>query len=135
MQSFRKLLVWQKAHALSRRIDQVTDRFEKQTPRLARQLQDGAAAIPAAIAEGRGRRTDPDFAHFLTIGVGFSNQLENNLQRAFDRRLITRDEHEELTDSTIEVRKMLVGLRKTLLRNPKPKQTQDPRETKLAADG
>ena len=69
----------------------------------------------AAIAEGRGRSTDKDFAHYLSIAIGSSSELENHIQRIFDLGLISSREDEELTRDTIEVRKMLMGLKKRLL--------------------
>src|SRR3954467_12384461 len=97
MANFRSLLVWQKAHALSLRIDVVARRFGRSKPRLADQIERAGESMPAAIAEGRGRATDKDFAHYVTIGIGSSTELENHLQRAFDLALISSREHEELT--------------------------------------
>jgi four helix bundle protein len=114
MPDFRKLIVWQKAHVLSLRLDAVADRIALKNPDLARQLERAGAAIPAAIAEGRGRATDKDFARYVSIGIGESTEVENHLQRAYDKRLISRAEYVALTRATIEVRKMLVGLRNAL---------------------
>lgn len=73
----------------------------------------------AAIAEGRGRSTDKDFAHYLSIAIGSSSELENHLQRVFDLGLSSSREYEEMTRDTVEVRKMLIGLRKRLLGGPR----------------
>jgi four helix bundle protein len=119
MPDFRKLLVWNKAHALSLRLDAVAHRIAKKDPDLAKQIERAGAAIPAAIAEGRGRATDKDFARYVSVGIGESTEVENHLQRTFDKRFLSAAEHESLTEATIEVRKMLVGLRNALNGGPK----------------
>jgi S23 ribosomal protein. len=120
MADFRKLIVWQKAHALALRADQIAKRIGRQKPSLAKQLERAADSVPANIAEGRGRSTDADFAHFLSMSIGSVTEVENHLQRAFDGGLIPEDEHTELTDAAIEVRRMLIGLRRTLRGQPRP---------------
>ena len=115
MSSFKNLLVWQKANALEREIDAIASRIRRRHPRLADQLERAAESITAAIAEGRGRSTDRDFAHYVSIAIGSASELENWVQRAFDKRLISEEEHVRLTLNTIEVRKMLIGLRNRLL--------------------
>jgi four helix bundle protein len=115
MADFRALVVWQKARALSLRADAVARRIRRRKPRLADQLERASESIMAAIAEGRGRSTDKDFAHYVSIAIGSSAELENHLQRVLDLGLMLGREHEELTRDTIEVRKMPIGLRKRLL--------------------
>jgi len=114
MSSFRDLLVWQKAHALVLRIDLVIARIQRRRPRLADQLGRSAESVTACIAEGRGRATDKDFAHFISMAIGSATEVENHVQRGFDLGLIPQAEHESLTESVIEVRKMLIGLHKRL---------------------
>jgi four helix bundle protein len=114
MSSFRSLSVWQKADALCQRVEDVADLFAHKNSRLAAQLVEAAASIPANLSEGRGRETDRDFSRFVTMAIGSANEVENHLQRALNRRLISDAIHHELTDKVIEVRKMLYGLRKAL---------------------
>ena len=114
MADFRSLLVWKKARALGLRVDAIAQQIRRKRPRLADQIERAAASITDAIAEGRGRSTDKDFAHYISIAIGSSTELENHIQRLFDLRLIESDEYEELTSDTIEVRKMLIGLKKRL---------------------
>ena len=114
MADFRALLVWQKARTLSLRADAIANRIRRHKPRLADQLERAAESIMSAIAEGRGRSTDKDFAHYVSIAIGSSSELENHIQRAFDLELISSEEHAELTADAVEVRKMLIGLLRRL---------------------
>jgi len=115
MQPFRKLLVWQKADALSARIDDLCDAIARKDRTLAKQLRDAAASIAATIAEGAGRATRRDFAHFVSEAIGSCNEVENHLHRSLRRKLITIEQHDAHLDPTVEVRKMAFGLRKRLL--------------------
>ena len=114
MSSFRDLKVWQKSHAFSLRVAKCAERIAPRNPKLAKQLTEAADSVPACLAEGRGRGTDNDFARFVTMGIGSINEVENHLQRAYDGGLIPLAEYESLTADAIEIRKMLVGLRKAL---------------------
>jgi four helix bundle protein len=115
MSDFRKLLVWQKAHVLSLETATFARLFARKRRGLANQITRAADAIPSHIAEGRGSSTDVDFARYVTMAIKEANELESHLQRAVDSNLCPRSEHAALTAATVEVRKMLVGLRKRLL--------------------
>ena len=96
------------------RAEGVASRISRKKPSLARQLERAADSVPAAIAEGRGRATDADFAHYISIAIGSVTEVESHLQRGYDGGLIPESEWKELTDSAVEVRRMLYGLRKRL---------------------
>ena len=119
MTDFRKLLVWQKAHQLSLRVEQVASRFSRRKPVLAKQLVRAADSVPANIAEGRGRGSDAAFAHFVSMAIGSVTEVENHVQRGFDGGIIAKPDHDELTAAAIEVRRMLIGLRKALRGEPR----------------
>jgi four helix bundle protein len=115
MSDFRKLQVWQKAHVLSLESAAFARLFTRKRRGLADQITRAADAIPTHIAEGRGSATDKDFARYVTMAIREANELESHLQRAVDSRLCPPSEHATLTGATVEVRKMLIGLRKRLL--------------------
>ena len=117
MSDFRKLQVWQKAHVLSLDSASFARLFARKRRGLADQITRAADAIPTHIAEGRGSSTDVDFARYVTMAIKEANELENHLQRAVDSRLCPQGEHAALTAATVEVRKMLIGLRKRLLQS------------------
>ena len=114
MADFKKLLVYEKARRLAIRMPEYYPRVRKSSRRLADQLERAVESIGDVIAEGRGRATDRDFANFVTMAIGSANEAEHHLERAMDRKIITEAEHRSLTDDVIEVRKMLIGLRKRL---------------------
>ena len=70
-QSFRDLLVWQKAHRFVLAIYEFTSRLPKQeTYGLSLQMRRAAVSIPANIAEGFRKRSRPDKARFMNMAEG-----------------------------------------------------------------
>ena len=64
--SFRDLRVWQEAMKLTVEIYRASGSFPKQEQfGLTQQIRRASVSVPSNIAEGKGRRTDKDFAHFL----------------------------------------------------------------------
>ena len=82
---FRELTCWQLAHELKLALYQLADTPEVQRDlRFRDQLRDAAASAPRNIAEGFGRRTHREFAHFLDIARGSLTECQNHLQDAVD---------------------------------------------------
>jgi four helix bundle protein len=70
-QSFRGLLVWQKAHRLVLAIYQFTGNLPKQeTYGLSLQMRRAAVSLPANMAEGFRKRSKPDKARFMNLAEG-----------------------------------------------------------------
>lgn len=89
-------------------------RVRKKSRRLADQLERAVESVGDAIAEGRGRATDTDFANFVTMAIASATEAEHHLLRALDFKIFTEDEHRSLYDDLIEVRKIMIGLRRRL---------------------
>jgi four helix bundle protein len=115
MKDFRGLAVWKQAHLLVLNIYRVTEAFPKQELfGLTSQIRRAAASIPTNIAEGCGRDGDAELGRFLNIAKGSTSEVEYLLQLARDLNYIEPKAEERLTLQTIEVRKMLYGLQKSL---------------------
>jgi four helix bundle protein len=137
---FKKLRVWQKAHALSLCVDRVCKKIRgSQYASLRSQLFRAATSIPANIAEGRRQESEKEFARFLRYALNSSSELEYHLILALDTQVISEDDFRSLVTQTIRVRKMLYAFLKRLsdagpppptpTRAPKtarPKPTADP---------
>jgi four helix bundle protein len=115
MQDYRNLRVWQKAHQLTLRAYafSATLRTPIAWP-LRDQLIRAAISIPSNIAEGAGRGTDPDFDRFLGYSLGSLNELEYDLLLARDLCFLQADEHCQICEQLVEVRRMLSGLKSQL---------------------
>ncbi len=111
MQNFKDLKVWEKAHAFTVKVYNVTKAFPKEELySLTNQVRRAASSVPANIAEGCGRKTQPEFAHFLNIGLGSANEAEYFLLLAKDLNYLPADNYVELTENVNEVKAMLISL-------------------------
>jgi len=115
MRNFNTLKVWQKAHELVLDVYRHTQGFPSEERfGLTAQLRRSAASIPANIAEGCGRHTDPEFAHFLNIAAGSASETEYHLLLARDLGFLEKAPHAALTGLVREIRKMLAAFRSRL---------------------
>jgi four helix bundle protein len=125
MADFKKLQVWQKAHALSLTIDRMCKRIRgAQYSSLKSQLFRAGMSIPANIAEGRSKNSDKDFGRFLGYAVSSCSEVEHHLIVARDTKVIPKAEYVSAISQTITVRKMLYGLLKSLSPSEQPSNTK-----------
>ena len=108
MKDFRKLLVWEKAHQLTLAIYHVTATLPREeTYGLVSQMRRAASSIPSNIAEGCGREGDAELARFCLMARGSASELEYQILLSRDLKLIQSQEYEQLTQQTIEIKRML----------------------------
>jgi len=111
MHNSRRLMVWQKAHAVTIEIEQLLDRIPRRhNVDLIDQIRRAAVSVPANIVLGSGRTSDRDFARHLEIALASAGETEYHLQLAADTKKIPREEFVARQADLVEVRKMLVGL-------------------------
>ena len=115
MSDFKKLEVWQKAHALSLCVHRVTARIRgSQYASLRSQLFKSSMSIAANIVEGRSHKSEREFARFLGYALHSSAELEHHLIVGRDIEVIVENDFLSLISQTITVRKMLYGLIESL---------------------
>ena len=117
MSDFRKLKVWQKAHAMSLHAHATARRIRGQElVALRSQLVRSAMSVPANIVEGRNQKGDAAFARYLRISIGSAAELEYHLITARDVGAISPSDYLSLYTELSEVRMMLHGLVRNLER-------------------
>jgi four helix bundle protein len=115
MHNFKELKVWQLSRTLVKEVYEVTAEFPAtEKYGLISQLRRCVVSIPANIAEGAGRNTDKDFAHFLNISLGSAFELDTLLILSFDLKLISDIQLSLVSNKISEIQKMTHGLIKTL---------------------
>lgn len=115
VRSYRDLVVWQKAMLLAADAYRFTRRLPKQEEyRIAAQIIRAATSIPANIAEGHGRGTRKDYAHFISIARGSLSELETFVLLVKDLSLTEADACDLVLDRASEVGRMLTALRSSL---------------------
>ena len=84
-QSFRDVIVWQKAHAFTLALYRATEAFPKhELFALTSQLRRAAASIPSNFVEGFRKRTTPDKLRFYNIAQGSADECLYQLILAHD---------------------------------------------------
>jgi four helix bundle protein len=79
------LIAWQKAKSLALDVYRSTQQFPKhEIYGLSSQMRRAAVSIPSNIAEGKGRRSHADLAHFLYQARGSLLELETQISIASD---------------------------------------------------
>lgn len=109
--NFREYKVWQDAVEYATLVYDVTNKlpwFEKKG--LCDQLQRAVVSISSNIAEGAGRPTDADFAHFLDQALGSANEVETQLLISKNLKYIFEEQYKELYERLMEIQKQLCGL-------------------------
>ncbi len=110
VQSYRDLIVWNRAMDLVVEVYRVSALFPaSERWRLTDQISRAVVSVPANIAEGQGRATSKDFAHFLAIARGSLN--ETYLMLAVRLGYLTTEKIEPALALLTEVSKMLGSLR------------------------
>ena len=108
---YKKLIVWQKAMELVRSVYRLSKVFPAdERYALTDQLRRAAISIPSNIAEGCGRTSRKDYAHFLSIARGSLYETMMQLQIAQDLGYI--EISEDLKVLSDDVGKILTTLMK-----------------------
>ena len=116
MQDYHRLLVWQKAHALAILVRRAIREFPRaEYGSLRSQAVRAAESVVLNIVEGCGGNTPREFARFLDISIKSTSELEAQLELASDYGILSHRRSAALTTDTIEVRRMLCGLRAKVL--------------------
>ena len=112
MQDYRKLRVWQGAHAIVLEIYALSKRFPSEERfGLTAQLRRSGASMAANIAEGAMRGSDAAFGHFLQIAAASASEVDYHLQLAADLGYMDASTHERIERELRLFRRTLSALR------------------------
>lgn len=111
MEPFKRLRVWRKAHALAINTHRVATGMRSSVgSSLRSQMVRAAMSIPTNIVEGRGQKSEREFARFLRIALNSGSELQYHLIVASELRMISERDYTSLSGQVTEVRKMIHGL-------------------------
>ncbi|MFI5335655.1 MAG: four helix bundle protein [Opitutales bacterium] len=115
MKDYRQIQVWQRSHALTVRIYQLTKHFPKdELFGLTSQMRRAASSTPANIAEGCGRDGDPELRRFMTIALGSACELDYHILLATELGYLTAQASAPIAGDILEIRRMLGSFIKKL---------------------
>ena len=78
------------------------------------QIRRASVSIPSNIAEGAGRKGKAEFRHFLYIALGSLSEVETQLIISKEINYLTEDELELIETKLTSIRRMLLGLIRSL---------------------
>ena len=108
MKDFRQLSIWQRSHQLTLAIYKLTRTFPgDERYGLTAQVRRSMASVPANIAEGCGRDSEPELKRFLDIAHGSASEADYHLQLAADLGYLTENEHHSLAKEIGELKRMI----------------------------
>jgi four helix bundle protein len=110
--SFKELIVYQKAHRLAMDIFELSKKFPKEEKySLTDQIRRSSRAVSSCIAESWAKRLYiKAFVNKLTDSLGEEYETEDWLDYSRDCEYISKDEYEKILSSYDEVRKMLISM-------------------------
>jgi four helix bundle protein len=115
IQSYRDLVVWQKAMDLTEQCYQATKMFPSEERfGLTDQIRRAAVSVAANIAEGQGRSHTKEFLNHLSMARGSLMELETLLQIGQRVGYLPVERLESLLTLSAEVSRMSTGLRQKL---------------------
>ena len=112
---FEDIEAWQNARELTRQVYEITNKskFTKDY-HLKDQIRRASVSIMLNIAEGFARKTDKEFARFLTQAHGSAAEVQAALYVALDQTYLNKNEFEKLYEKTEIVSRMIMAFTKYL---------------------
>ncbi|MCW5959749.1 MAG: four helix bundle protein [Pyrinomonadaceae bacterium] len=108
---FEDIGAWQKARKLTFSVYKLTREGEfSRDFGLRDQIRRASVSIMANIAEGFARKSDRDFAHFLTISRSSAAEVQSHLYIANDLDYISKQDFQLLYDELEQLSKMIFSL-------------------------
>ncbi len=115
IQTYKDLIVWQRAMGLVKAIYELTEKFPKsEIYGLTSQMRRCAVSIPSNIAEGRRRGSKKDYHQFLVIAYGSGAELETQIEIAKKLPFSKNLDYAKADQLLLETMKMLNKMLSTL---------------------
>lgn len=110
--SFKDLIVHQKAHKLAMEIFKVSMKFPKEeTYALTDQIRRSSRSVSACIAEAWAKRKyEKVFINKLTDSLGEEHETEDWLDYCFESNYIKEEELQHFNNGYDEVRRMIIAM-------------------------
>ena len=115
MRTHHDLEVWKKSINFVTSVYKLTEDYPKtEIYGLTNQVRRAVVSVPSNIAEGAARTSKKEFSHFLSISLGSLSEVETQLIISRNLNMLANEPFENLNTQLIEIRKMIIGLKKSL---------------------
>ena len=112
---FENLEVWQGDRALNRKVYRFTRKFPSEEQfGLTSQIRRACVSVSSNIAEGSGRNSDKDFAHFLEQAYGSLMEVASQFFVALDEQYVSHGEAELIFEDIDNLARKTVALNRSL---------------------
>ncbi|MCD0466225.1 four helix bundle protein [Flavobacterium sp. ENC] len=117
IQKFEDLEIWKLARLICQQIEFLIQNTNLKTNySLKDQIDRSSGSIMDNIAEGFERNGNREFIQFLSIAKGSAGEVKSQSYRAFDKNLISEEQHLKLNE-TVELVKNKIGAMMNYLNN------------------
>ena len=114
--SYKNLKAYKESKKLVKQVYALLKKFPKEeTYALCDQLRRAVISVPSNIAEGSGRTSAKDQAHFMEMAFGSLMEVDCQMDIAKDLGYVSLDEHETVTIQISQVAALLSGMRRKIL--------------------
>ena len=114
---FEDLEIWQKAREVCQYVELLIHTASLKTNYLPKdQIDRSSGSVMDNIAEGFERNGNTEFIQFLSIAKGSVGEVKSQSYRAFDKKLISEEQHLKLNEMT-ETEKNKIGAMMNYLHN------------------
>ena len=108
IKNYRELVVWKRSMELVVEVYGLVKHLPKEeTYALSSQMRRAVVSIPSNIAEGNGRGTTRDYAHYLAMARGSKYELETQLLICVELHYLTNEQIEKAMKLSDEIGRML----------------------------
>lgn len=106
--NYKRLIVWQKADELAKKIYVATQCFPKsELFGITSQIRRAALSVPTNIVEGYSRRTKNELRRFLNIALGSLAETEYLVDFSYSLELWAGPTYQEISSLRLEVGSLL----------------------------
>lgn len=117
IEKFEDLEIWRLARTICQKIEFLIQNTNLKTNySLKDQIDRSSGSIMDNIAEGFERNGNREFIQFLSIAKGSAGEVKSQSYRAFDKKLITEEQHLNLNE-IVELEKNKIGAMMNYLNN------------------
>ena len=112
---FENIRAWQEARALNHQVYQLTRKLPgHELYGMTSQIRRASVSVSSNIAEGSGRNSDKDFAHFLEQSYGSLMETASLFYLALDEGCVAEAELDPVFDKMDQVAKLTASLNRSL---------------------
>lgn len=114
--SYKNLEAYKESKTLVKQVYTLLKQFPREEQyALCDQLRRAVISVPSNIAEGSGRTSAKDQAHFFEMAFGSLMEVDCQIDIAQDLSYVSSEEHEEVSKQISQVAALLSGMRRKIL--------------------